>query len=257
MAPFPFGLTDRDFGLVALGNVDLEAQVHAVKVVLTRNRAAEIAHAKSIKLSEQSIREAQTKPSGLHDGHPAYDDHIADLQASVFFDAAHSMSAVGMLAPLFESLFVAAFDGLRKVVFRNRWQPEANDPRAELVGDEYWNPHLVARGASSQSDLAAGIAQLAQSIGLHSLLPAGYERQLKALLVYRNKMFHWGFEWPMNQRTKFVRTIADQGWPEAWFSCSTTDHKPWIFYMTESFIEELLALIDGVLKGVGRLTEGE
>ena len=64
-------------------------------------------------------------------------------------------------------------------------------------------------------------------------------------------MFHNGFEWPMEERAKFEKRIVEKGWPNDWFSKSTTGSDPWIFYMSANFIEHCLEIIDQILAGVG------
>ena len=87
--------------------------------------------------------------------------------------------------------------------------------------------------------------------GLTAHLPADLKPTLQALFEYRNNMFHFCFEWPTNERERFQKRTAD--WPSDWFSMATIDHKPWIFYLTDAFIDHCLTIIDSVLGGVGVL----
>ena len=73
-----------------------------------------------------------------------------------------------------------------------------------------------------------------------------------ALFTYRNRMFHHGFEWPMNERKKFDEMIREEGWPPEWFRKSESGGEPWIFYMSDQFVQHCLTTIDQVLEGVGR-----
>ena len=64
-------------------------------------------------------------------------------------------------------------------------------------------------------------------------------------------MFHNGFEWSLNEREKFGERIRRKGWPHDWFSTATRDDKPWIFYLSEQYIEHCLEMFDEVLDAVG------
>ena len=125
------------------------------------------------------------------------------------------------------------------------------DPRVKASQNEFWDPHFVFGQGGPRTNLVAGIQQLANSTGLAAFLPGGYETMLSALIAYRNKMFHNGFEWPKAEREKFDDRIVDEGWPAEWFTKSTSDDKPWIFYMSNDFIQHCLATIDDILEGVG------
>jgi hypothetical protein len=173
--------------------------------------------------------------------------HVTD---SVYQDAAHSMAAVGMLAPLIESIFCQSFDGLRRKIPAPNIVPFNSHPRWQLSADGQWDCHLVwTKKGRRRTDIVEGILQLAEAIGLSTHLPGDLKATLQALFAYRNKMFHNGFEWPLLERERFQQRIAD--WPSDWFRMATSAHRPWTFYMTETFIDHCLLTIDSVLSGVG------
>jgi hypothetical protein len=58
-------------------------------------------------------------------------------------------------------------------------------------------------------------------------------------------MFHNGLEWPLDER------IRSKGWPSDWFSTATSADEPWIFYLSEQYIEHCLEMIEQVLDAVG------
>ena len=179
---------------------------------------------------------------------------IDNLHGSVFQDAAHSMSAVGMLAPFVESLFVSIFSGLHRRGVENG-DPASLQTDASL--DHFWDPHYVKINDKMEKRfLVDGVMRLSRSTGLQAYLPHDLEAVLTALFSYRNKMFHHGFEWPQRERENFNKRIADEGWTD-WFSNSSHDHKPWVFYMRASFIEHCLTTIDQVLEGLGKYLEGQ
>ncbi|MER9838232.1 hypothetical protein NKJ28_25115 [Mesorhizobium sp. M0145] len=239
-------ISNRDHALFLIAERDLEAQLVAIKGALRRNQNLDEAVSASIRELEAYIR-------SYSGGDDEYQMHLEGqwvdtLHDSVFQDAAHSMAAVGMLAPFIESLFVSIFAGLRV-----RAKGKGNDdPRVVASQDHYWNPQIVFRGSGPKEDLVAGIAQLAASTGLQPCLPDGYEKTLSALFSYRNNMFHNGFEWPIEARRRFDSRIKSDGWPAEWFERAESDGDPWVFYMSASFIERCLETIDQVLEGVGR-----
>lgn len=239
--------SDRDRGLFFIRDRDLEAQLIAIKSLLRRNREAEEETFKEIQELDETIQSF----TGDDQYRMYLEGHWVDaLQASVFQDAAHSMSAVGMLGPFIESLFVAIFDGLRK---RDQ-SASIQDPRTKATQDQFWNPQIVFGKDGPREDIVAGIVQLANATGLQSFMPGDYQKTLAALFSYRNNMFHNGFEWSLDVRQKFANRIKNDSWPIIWFSQATRDDQPWVFYMSDLFIENILRLIDQVLEGVGKYT---
>jgi hypothetical protein len=62
---------------------------------------------------------------------------------------------------------------------------------------------------------------------------------------------HNGFGWPLDERVKFGKRIRCKGWPNDWFSTATSDEEPWIFYLSEQYIEHCLEMIEQVLDAIG------
>ena len=243
-----FEVSNRDQALFLIHECDLEAQLLAIKGALCWNRQADEAVAAKIKEFEEQIH-------AYAGGDQEYQMHLEDswidaMHGSVFQDAAYSMAAVGMLAPFVESLFVSIFSGLREYKQSNNGASR-DDPRIAASQNEFWDPHFVFDQGGRRRDLVDGIEQLARTTGLLEYLPSGYDRVLLALFAYRNKMFHLGFEWPMEERIKFGDRVRSGEWPAEWFQKSTTGDEPWIFYMSDEFIRHCLTTIDEVLEGVG------
>ncbi len=243
----PMKITNRMRTLVMIREYDLEAQLAAIKGVLHRNRQGDDELEQEIKKLESEFPKS--------DG--AYWDHLteswfAHIHCSAFQDAAHSMSAVGMLAPFVESLFVAVFEGLRPEARRS---DGASDTRRSALDDAFWDPHYVLDGAGRRRDIAGGIKQLSDSAGLTPFLPDDFADTLDALFMYRNKMFHHGFEWPLEERVSFEKSIREKRWPPEWITKWTTESpssdEPWIFLLSGDFIQHCLVTIDQVLEGVG------
>lgn len=244
-----FRISTRDQALFLIGERDLDSQLIAIKGVLRRNREAEKQVTEEINALDAQLR---TYAGDSEEYRQHMEDHwVGTLHGTVFQDAAHSMSAVGMLAPFVESLFVSIFHGLRE-----RAQEKAiDDPRAKATHNQYWNPQIVFGKDGPRNDIVAGIWQLANSTGLQPFLPAGYQKLLSALVSYRNNMFHNGLEWPPEPRQKFADRINNDGWPVNWFTQATRGDAPWVFYMSDDFIAHCLEMIDQVLEGVGRYLE--
>ena len=183
-------------------------------------------------------------------------DWVDHLHGSVFQDAAHSMSAVGMLVPMIESLLTTTFAAIRDLT--DPAVPVApSGARAAHVGDpRFWDPHYFYSQGRHSKDIARGAVQLAGSTGLLPLLPPDFATVADALFTYRNRMFHHGFEWPKPERAKFEALIVQKGWPSDWFSRSTSGGEPWIIYMSDFLIRHSLDWIDATLEGIGKFVQG-
>lgn len=40
-------------------------------------------------------------------------------------------------------------------------------------------------------------------------------------------------------------------WPQNWFSQATSDGKPWVFYLSDNFVEHCLAMVDQIFASLG------
>jgi hypothetical protein len=116
---------------------------------------------------------------------------------------------------------------------------------------DFWDCRKVHGPTGGHKNVVKGILQLSDAVGLLPRLPADIEQVLSAFFAYRNNMFHKGFEWPVAERAKFANQIGDQGWPRDWFDVATSDDEPWIFYMSQTFIDHCLRTIDDILAGIG------
>lgn len=249
-----FQISRRDRALSFIEeDKDLEAQLYAIRGALKRNKEAEETVIEQIRNIDKEIASNYENKKWADDHQFMHmEDHRGGLlQRSVYSDAAHSMAAVGMLAPFVESLFVSLFEALRKSE-----EPDTHaDQRKQSFQALYWNPQMVIKKGEIGNDLVRGIQDLAKFVGLETFLPAGYEKTLTALFAYRNNMFHNGFEWPQEKVEKFRSRMINRHWPEAWFQHSSKNNVPWIYYMSDEFIQKCLELIDQVLDGVGKYLE--
>jgi hypothetical protein len=244
-------LSARDYVYCLVGDFDIDAQLAAIKGLLQRNREAEQAHAAEIQKAEEHARKLTGMWNQL-----GVDETMSLMHASVYQDAAHSMAAVGMLAPFFEAVFGKCFRGIGR-----KWPkgvaPSAAHERWQSTHSIQWDCHNVIEKGRVRTDLVKGILQLADAIGLRPRLPADIEQTLSALIGYRNKMFHCGFEWPTDERLAFQRRITDEKWPTTWFATATSGGEPWVFYMTDEFIEHCLTTADHVLTAFGEVARNE
>lgn len=182
----------------------------------------------------------------------AVDEWVDLAHDSVYQGAAHSMAAVGMLAPFIESIFCGSFETIREEFFDDDSPYDAHPhARWENAAKSQWDCHFVYKRGRPTRDLVEGIFELAEAVGLHSYLPADLKPTLKALFAYRNKMFHWGFEWPPEQREAFAKHIAAERWPSNWFATAQQDGSPWIFYLTDIFVDHCLEQIGQVVNSIG------
>ncbi len=234
---------DRELAFMVLENRDhdYDAQLRAIRELLSLHRRDSIRYGEGIQEAEDFAKTA----SGAH-ADRAVDETIDLLHHSVYRDAAHSMAAVGMLAPFLESLFLHAFLGIGEH-FKARSLPSPQHPRWTLKAKDQWDCHIDAAGGTN---IVRGISDIARAIGLAAELPADLEVTLTALFRYRNAMFHEGFEWKSARRTMFAKAAA--AWPAVWFSQATNGGDPWVFYMTDAFVDHVLATVEQTLEGIGR-----
>ncbi|NTU73559.1 hypothetical protein HGB07_05335 [Candidatus Roizmanbacteria bacterium] len=224
---------------------DIELQMLAIKSLLNRNRKSDVDISNDIKELEKHI----TQLKGDAADH-AVDEWTDQLFYSTYQDAAHSMSAVGMLAPLIETIFYQCLQGIGKKSFPAT-QPGTNHERWNAAHGIQWDCHFVIVKGRLQKDIVKGIFQLSDAIGLSARFPSDLKAILSALFSYRNSMFHHGFEWPVEERERFSKRIHNEGWPKNWFLVSTTNDNPWIFSLSDIFIQHCEKTINLVLEAIG------
>jgi hypothetical protein len=240
-------LSDFDDRLLAsfvLDTLDYDAHLRAIHGLLNREKQADEELARQIQKIDAFARRA----SGIVHYH-AVDEWVAEVHHSGFQEAARSMAAVGMLAPFTEALFKRAFQGINDRFVSGGRITLPSHKRWKMPPETMWDCGFVS--TSKRSNLVRGIIELAEATGLKSDLPAGIEKTLTALFTYRNKMFHHGFEWPIAMRVAFENTMKKEGWSQDWFGQATSGNEPWMFYLSEKFIEHCLVTIEGVLSGLG------
>lgn len=164
-----------------------------------------------------------------------YQDGTDLMYQSVYRDAAISMAMVGALAPFVEGLLVHMFALLEKAKRGNT--SESQHERWKCANASAWEPHTYydAKSRRIQKDITRGTLQLMDALEIRRRFPANLHEVIEALFHYRNKMFHNGTEWPVDERMKFKEAIKQKKW-EQWFAVATEGDEPWCFYMTQDMI---------------------
>lgn len=231
---------------LVLSDLDYESQLAAIHYALKGHREADEAFKREI----AEIEEIARKTSGMRN-EQAVHEWVDRLHRSVYEDAARSMAAIGMLAPMMESVFYQAFQGIRRETHERLGLAPGAHARWRQPAEDQWDCHFAWSNGRRSTNLVAGIMQLADATGLIAHLPQGLEHTLQALFEYRNKMFHHGFEWPVEERKRFAKRISETEWPSDWFEKASSGSTPWVFYMSEVFIEHTVQMIDAIIEGIG------
>lgn len=232
---------------------EYESQLLAIIDLLIRQYKADISLEEEIAKYDKAINESSGDYS-------EYDEVQIDLrneliQKSIFQDAAHSMSAIGMLAPFTESIFFNVFKGICEELFVSL---EVNQVSKRLDREckKAWDCHYYLNENNKfEKNLVNGILQLNSDLGLARFLPRDLEKFLIVLFAFRNANFHCGFEWPIEERDKFQKRIIDEIWPKEWIKYSLINSKPWIFYLTDEFIAKSIEIIVNTLIGISKYVE--
>ena len=176
-------------------------------------------------------------PVGSIEHHLAHDGGNSLRWRACYREAACSHAAVGALAPFIEGLLVRFFICLRKR--DESAQDRAVHHRGKLASDAFWDPHKASEKGKlcPKDDLMRGTRQLVEALALSESLPHATLSTIDAMLVYRNRALHCGYEWPIEDRRKFVDTVHEKGWGE-WFTWESIDGDPWIISMQDRFIRE-------------------
>ena len=195
-----------------ISGANYHEQIRAVRKFLSWQDQAAAALQEDLERAETAVKAAQGE---LRDW--LTEDLIERWQSSVYEDATRSIAVAVMLTPLIESLF-HRLALLLEVPWPNRRTPNE-------------------------------IMKLVRFCSL-SEIPTDFDLVLRALFAYRNKMFHWGFEWPIEEREGFGHLIRDSGWPSAWFDQAVDGHGPWVFYLTDEFVSHCLDAFERVIDAV-------
>ena len=176
----PTEFEGHDYLTLLLHNFNYDAQLKAIQALLGQYEKAALHLQSTMKKS--------------------YDDGDIDAFGEQFYDEiyqgiAHSMSAIGLLAPFIESFFCQAFQG----IYNDFSKPNSlaySHPRLKQLTKESWNCRFFWKEGKYKSGLIEGIIQLAKAIKMFPYLPQTMEQTLQAIFCYRNNMFHWALNGP-------------------------------------------------------------
>ena len=214
------------------GTFDWESQLIAIRVLIQRNILA------SEKVSNEidDYKNWLTSHNGSNYWH--YENECTDLMhMSVFHEAAASMSAIGMIAPTIERISRCFFTNLGSLYTSRGLPPPTNKRWTMPVKDSTsrWNCSLRLTKNGEETDFIGGFRQLAKASGLHKHISEKMMHWLDAMFYYRNRMFHDGIEWSKDNKDDFQKEIIARSW-EDYFSFSTSNNDPWIFYINKEYI---------------------
>jgi hypothetical protein len=89
----------------------------------------------------KEVEEFAWKSAGLRNER-AVDEWVDLLHGSTYQEAAHIMAALGMIAPLIESLFYQAFQGIRVTYYGADLIPPGHARTGMKAADHFWDRHL-------------------------------------------------------------------------------------------------------------------
>jgi len=239
------GIDSRDFACVVLPDLDYDAQLIAIRHLLRVHENIDSELKNEIKKIEEFAKNNEGRRNEY-----AVDEWVDRLHSSIYQSAARSMAAVGMLAPFMESIFFQAFYGIHKNISTTK-QNQSNHIRWEQSDADKWDCHIVWDKNGRKEDLVRGIMQLSDATGLKPFLPVDIELVLTVLFAYRNKMFHRGFEWPIEERTRFWSRIKIEKWPTGWLDKATSGSELWIIYLSDEFIQHCIKTIEQIIESLG------
>lgn len=241
-------LDDRDYLYRLVETIDWDAQLDAIRGVLRLHRQS----AEKVTDNILALRaQAESYEGPYH--HHVVDQHTDAVWFSSYSEAAISLSALGMVVPMIESVFSQSLSALGALYAESTISPPAHR-RWDRAGadDGRWNCQIYYdKKREPHTDIIRGLPQLSEAAGLSACLSPEDVDWIVALLSYRNRMFHGGFEWSIEQRDKFLALVEGQGW-QKYFQWSESDHRPWIFYLRDEVIDAMPDRVRAILDSLGR-----
>ncbi|MET3600725.1 hypothetical protein [Martelella mangrovi] len=117
-------LDKRDYIHTLIDHVEWDAQLRAIRLLLGRNRKSREEASEFIKRDGEELKSYK----GSHHDHYV-DQHVDLIHDSIYEDAAESMAAIGMIAPMVESILCQAMAALGYM-----YQKKNMAPRRTSVG---------------------------------------------------------------------------------------------------------------------------
>lgn len=222
--------------IIVLKDLDVESQLHAI------DKLKQLHFKYKSKLKDEIYR---TKLQALnHHGDNndwEVDCHIESIHNSIYAEGALCLSFVGLILPLTETMFVRFFKHLGenwaidKIISSARWKV--------LNKKDLWDCSLfVNHQMKILPDIREGILQLCKDTGFSKYLNPEFSKMLTLLFKFRNNLFHNGMEWPLNKRKEFQKLLNDLEYNQ-FFRISTSDGKPWMFTMTDEYLDQCQRLV--------------
>jgi hypothetical protein len=248
-------LDDSDYIYSLIDNVEWDSQLRAISLVISRNKKAREDFSAYINQNEEDLK-AYNGP--YHDHY--VDEHIDLLHETVYRDAAESMAAIGMIAPMVESVLCQSLAALGRMYHEKKMSPPAHKrwtraDKANCTWEVRWNCQIkITNNYEVRHNIFDGFPQLAEACGLDRYLSADFMAWFKAMFNYRNYMFDGGFEWSVGNRQKFAKMIEREGW-QRFFNCSTSGEMPWIYYLTDETINDMPDRVGKMLDELGQFAK--
>ena len=158
---------------------------------------------------------------------------------SVYRDASAVQAAVGALAPFLEGFCVHTFQYL------GRLHGDAGAPsdhvRWKVAKSVFWNPR-------KPNGLIQGLRELRDALRVGDWLTDDRLNTLDLLFTFRNRSFHFAYEWRPENITAFETCVEQRGWGDdvAW---AKSDGTPWIAYLNDSFLCRASATTTDIVRG--------
>ncbi len=241
--------TPDDWASIVLPHLNYEYHLSAINNLLSIHKIEDKKATQDINEISKFIKTAK----GARKDYIQYliGEQMLKFHCSAYQSAAYSMAAVGMLAPFLESIFHQSFFGIKDNFFSKNNHPNTHS-RWEKDILETWDCHFVWDKNHRGKDLVRGIIQLSDATGLRAFLPQDITILLTVLFSYRNKMFHCGFEWPIEERNRFWNRIKEENWPVSWLEAATSGGEPWLIYLSDDFISHCVESIEEIINGISR-----
>lgn len=238
-------MNDWDVGSMVLLEADMDGYLWAIHDLVGRLRRHETETGQRIKKIE------------ARSNHPSWTNHDVDYlidqyYSSGFQSAAHSVATTAMLASFIEPMFKQAFRGIRDWLEREDRMPSLTHRRWRMKASHQWNCKYVSGNEKPNRNIAAGIVELAEAVGLAPDLPSNLGPTLDVLFRYRNNVLHDGFEWPPKTCSTFSVDIVGKQWPNEWFGTWKEGDKITAYYLTDVYIDHCLKTISSVISGIGK-----
>ncbi|MBU2714533.1 hypothetical protein, partial [Zooshikella harenae] len=146
-------LSDYDRAWFFCDHINLIGQLDAIKSLLKNN--------------SQEYKKLNKKIDDANSG-----DDFADLvEHSIYILSAHSMAAVGMLAPFTESLFYTSFKKIGEY-YQNYDLSLPNGRRKKIEENKMWDCHYyLNQNGKTSKGITKGILQLADYLEMRSSWP--------------------------------------------------------------------------------------